>query len=168
VSLQSRPAAADSHEVDEDVETASRTTTRAARRINADPTSTALLLAGPAALELWPGVRRVGESAGRAVVATELTGWPTSATVRALPPQRTPTAFVTRFEWVGAGLPVTTGELTLGYAPGVDGTPSTSAQLTLHSDSVVGSRVDPAALQHLADGFLANLAQAAESRSHAA
>ena len=152
-----------------------RTRTRVVRRIGADPTSTALLLAGPAALELWPGVRRVGEVNGRALVEAELElsrqeseRVPTAASVRALPPQRTPTSFVTRFAWTGPGLPVTEGTLTLAYAPGADGAPSTHAALTLDSDGLEDSRVDAAALGAMAEGFLANLARAAESRNRAA
>ena len=145
---------------------------RVARRVGADPTSTALLLAGPAALELWPGVRRVGEVNGRVLVEADLDpledGVPTAASVRALPPRRTPTSFVTRFAWTGPGLPVTDGVLTLGYAPGADGAPSTSAELALHSTGVAASRVDPHDLRVMAEAFLANLARAAESRSRAA
>lgn len=151
------------------------TRTRAVRRIGADPTSTALLLAGPSALELWPGVRRIGEVGGRVLVEAELTPArdepgraPTAASVRALPPRRTPTAFVTRFAWSGPGLPMTDGTLTLGYAPGADGTPSTHAALTLDSVGVVGSQVDSRTLSAMAEAFLANLARAAESRSRAA
>jgi hypothetical protein len=133
-------------------------TTRASRRIAADPTSTALLLAGPTAMELWPGVRRVGDAGGRVLVEAELpsVASPTSAAVRALPPRRTPTSFVTRFEWAGPGLPLTAGELTLAYAPGADGTPSTFAAL------------EACALQSMAEAFLDNLALAAEQRSSAA
>ena len=142
---------------------------RVARRIGADPTSTALLLAGPAALELWPGVRRVGEVGGRVLVEADLdTRQPTAASVRALPPRRTPTSFVTRFAWTGPGLPVTDGVLTLGYAPGADGAPSTSAELALHSTGVAASRVGPHDLRVMAEAFLGNLARAAESRSRAA
>ena len=149
------------------------TRTRVVRRIGADPTSTALLLAGPAALELWPGVRLVGEAGGRVLVEAALSpeepdAVPTAASVRALPPQRTPTSFVTRFAWTGPGLPVTEGSLTLAYAPGADGAPSTSAALLLESTGVVGSRVDAAALSAMAEEFLANLARAAESRNRAA
>lgn len=148
------------------------TRTKVARRIGAEPTSTALLLAGPAALELWPGVRRVGEVGGRVLVEADLDpaadGAATAASVRALPPRRTPTAFVTRFAWTGPGLPVTDGVLTLGYAPGADGAPATSAELALHSTGVAGSRLDPHDLRVMAEQFLANLARAAESRSRAA
>lgn len=149
------------------------TRTRVVRRIGADPTSTALLLAGPTALELWPGVRLVGEAGGRVLVEAALSpeqdgAVPTAASVRALPPQRTPTSFVTRFAWTGPGLPVTEGTLTLAYAPGADGAPSTQAALVLDSTGVVGSRVDAGALTAMAEEFLANLARAAESRNRAA
>jgi hypothetical protein len=104
--------------------------TRVTRRILADPTSTALLLAGPTALDLWPGLRRVGEAAGRVLVEfevpvsrSEAERAPAPAAVRALPPRRTPTAYVTRFGWEGDGLPGTTGQLTLAYAPTAGGTP---------------------------------------------
>ena len=46
------------------------TRTRVSRRIAADPTSTALLLAGPTAVDLWPGARRVAEGDGLVVVDT--------------------------------------------------------------------------------------------------
>jgi hypothetical protein len=153
-----------------------RLRTRVTRRICADPTSTALLLAGPAALELWPGVRHVGEAGRRALVEAELPAPPyralcvvpqTAATVRALPPRRTPTSFVTHFEWSGPGLPPTTGELTLTYLAG-GATPATAASLWLDSADVDGSRVDRDALSAMAEGFLANLARAAERRSTAA
>jgi hypothetical protein len=149
--------------------------TRVTRRIQADPTSTALLLAGPSALDLWPGLRRVGEAGGRLLVEVELQvarsegeRRPTAATVRALPPRRTPTAYVTRFEWDGPELPGTTGQLTLAYAPTGDGTPVTHAVMTLDSTGLDGSDVDQLALATLAEGFLANLAHAAEARSRAA
>lgn len=152
-----------------------RTRTRVVRRIGADPTSTALLLAGPAALELWPGVRRVGEVGGRALIEADLAAAreqsarvATAACVRALPPQRTPTSFVTRFAWTGPGLPVTEGTLTLAYVPGLDGSPSTHAVLALDSDGLERSRLDADALRAMAEGFLANLARAAESRNRAA
>ena len=142
---------------------------RATRRIAADPTSTALLLAGPSALELWPGVRRVAEVAGRALVETELrpageAPRPTAASVTAQPPRRTPTAFVTRFSWTGPDLPVAVGVLTLTYAPGGQGTPSTAAELVLDLEGLEDSRLDDGALTALAQGFLVNLARAAEDR----
>ena len=145
------------------------TRTRVSRRIAADPTSTALLLAGPTALELWPGVRRVADVSGRVVVETDLTPVRSlAASVRALPPRRTPTSYVTRFEWTGPGLPATTGELTLGYAHGVGEAPATAAALVLDSDGLEGSALDGSTLTEMAAGFLANLAAAAETRSSAA
>lgn len=148
---------------------------RVARRIAADPTSTALLLAGPTALELWPGVRRVGDVGRRALVEAELALapapgelFPTSASVTAHPPQRTPTAFVTRFSWSGSELPEATGVLTLTYGPGGHGTPSTGAELLLDVQELEDSRLDAASLTAMAGAFLGNLARAAEQRRSAA
>lgn len=144
-----------------------------ARRICADPTSTALLLAGPTALELWPGVRRLGEVGGRVLVEAQVAPGrqhlpATAASVTARPPRRTPTAFVTRFSWAGPGLPVTAGVLTLTYAPGGEGIPSTHAELVLDVAGLQDSRVDLAGLTAMAEGFLANLAAAAQARRRAA
>lgn len=143
---------------------------RADRRIAADPTSTALLLAGPAALDLWPGVRRVGAVDGRVLVEADIPEQrrSTAATVLVEPPRRTPTSFVTRFEWAGPALPRTSGELTLTYAPGGDDGPSTAARLVLDSDDLAAGVLSQEALQGLADGFLDNLRELAESRSRAA
>jgi hypothetical protein len=133
--------------------------TRVERRIAADPTSTALLLAGPGALELWPGVRRVGAVADRVLVEAEIPQQrlSTAATVRVEPPRRTPTSYVTRFEWVGPSLPRTSGELTLSY-----GDAATEAVLVLDTEAEASLP-----LQELAEGFLDNLARLAESRSSA-
>lgn len=145
-----------------------RVTTRTTRRIAADPTSTALLLTGPAALELWPGVTRVGDAGRLALVETELpSSRRTAATVRALPPRRTPTAFVTRFHWSGPDLPGTSGELRLTYADGDPG-PATLAELVLDSSDLATSELDGRALEQLSAGFLENLSRAAEERSEAA
>lgn len=144
------------------------TRTRTTERIAADPTSTALLLTGPAALELWPGVRRVGDAGGLALVETDLPSERrTAATVRALPPRRTPTAFVTRFQWSGPDLPGTTGELRLSYARGEEA-PATLAELVLTSDGLEDTELDAEVLTALAQGFLGNLRRAAEERSSAA
>lgn len=141
----------------------SRHRTTAHRRILADPTSTALLLAGPSALELWPGVRRVAQAGGRAVVEAELASHPhAAATVRALPPRRTPNSYVSRFQWTGIGLPSTDGELTLAFLPTAAGTLETEATLVLDSAHPLAD------LEPMATGFLANLAEVAELRSRAA
>lgn len=149
--------------------------TRVARQIDADPTSTALLLAGPTALDLWPGVTRVGEVGGRVLVEARLREvshssddpMTTAAAVRALPPKRTPTSYVTKFAWTGPSLPVTTGELVLSYAPGSPG-PATTAVLTLDSEGVPVSALAADDLQAMCEVFLDNLARAAEERSRAA
>ncbi|MEO6205015.1 MAG: hypothetical protein ABIO67_06505 [Mycobacteriales bacterium] len=147
---------------------------RATRRIDADPTSTALLLAGPTALDLWPGVRRVGEVGGRVLVEADLRddavdalGTVTAATVRALPPRRTPMSYVTTFAWTGPGLPVTDGELVLTYALG-SLRPGTTAVLTLDSVGLAQSALLASDLVRMADVFLDNLARAAEARCQAA
>lgn len=167
--------------------------TRVARRIEADPTSTALLLAGPAAVELWPGVRRVGELDGRLLVTTEpvpddvpdpvRTPPGTLVAVSALPPRRTPTAYVTQFSWSPAGLlgptgragspaagPAVRGRLTLAYAPTGDGTPVTHAALELDTAPTGGGAAVPdlPTLTAMAERFLDNLARAAELRNRAA
>ena len=141
-----------------------------ARRIGADPASTALLLAGPTALELWPGARRVGEVAGRALV--EISTWPgarhLTAAVTARVPQRTSTGFVTRFSCTGLGLPVVDGVLSLSYAPGGEGVPSAHTELVLEVTGLGGSRLDLAGLTAMAEGFLRNLSVAAEARRRTA
>lgn len=149
--------------------------TRVTRRIAADPTSTALLLAGPTAVDLWPGVRRVGELDGRVLVESAADGGPdgsgdrrTLVTVDALPPRRTPTAYVARFSWssaAGADQLAASGRLTLAYAPTGDGTPVTHAVLELELEA---SALGEPALARMAEGFLANLARAAELRNRAA
>lgn len=142
---------------------------RLVRHIAADPTSTALLLTGPAAIDLWPGVRRVGDAGGRALVETARTdtGGPTAASVRALPPRRTPTAYVSRFDWAGPGLPATSAVLTLAYAPTRDGVLTTHAALELESELPLAA-ADQARLRARATAFLDNLGRAAERRSEAA
>lgn len=143
--------------------------TRVVRRIAADPTSTALLLAGPSAIELWPGAHRVGEAGGRTLVEAELAAAPaTAASVRALPPRRTPTSYVMAFDWAGPGLPATSGTLTLAYAPASDGTLSTHAALQLQSTGLADSCLSETDLRAMATGFLDNLGRAAEFRSRAA
>ena len=152
----------------------------ASRRIAADPTRAALLLAGPAALDLWPGVRRVAEVGRRVLVETDVptadgTELPVAAVVTAEPPRRTPTAFVARFSWTCSALPPVDGVLTLSYAPGGDGVPSTTASLRLdveppHDTSTASpTAADRTALLHaMAQGFLENLAGAVEQRRSAA
>jgi len=153
------------------------------RRIAADPTSTALLLAGPTAVDLWPGARRDGEVDGRVRVTAALPGLAvlpggrlgappdsqadsrtagaTEVLLTALPPRRTPVSFVTRFAWAGSvDVPDVDGTLTLRY----DGPLATRAQLDLRTDG----DLEPAGVGGMAGEFLANLAAAAEARATAA
>lgn len=145
---------------------------RVSRRIAADPSSTALLLAAPTAVDLWPGVKRVGEADGRVVVEVPPPSGerPALVSVRALPPRRTPTAYVTRFAWAGNGHPETSGRLMLVYAPTAEGTPVTHAVLELEvsGDPDGAPRYRERDLVAMAEGFLANLARAAETRNRAA
>ncbi len=141
--------------------------TRAARDIAADPTSTALLLASPAAVELWPGVERVAEAGGRVLVEVETEGRPrTAATVSVEPPRRTPTSYVVPFAFSGPDLPSTSGTLTLAYGPG-SAVPGTRAVLELRSTGLAdAARAER--LQALAARFLERLGRAAEQRARAA
>lgn len=137
------------------------------RVIAADPTSTALLLAGPTAFDLWPGVTRVAPGLVDAVLA----GRAARVRVRARPPRRLPTSYVTRFEFAGDGLPETTGTVTLSYAASPDLPVATAATVSLTWEPAGGAgeraRV-AAAFRAMAGGFVANLAAAAEARADAA
>lgn len=148
---------------------------RVSRTIAADPTSTALLLAGPTAIDLWPDLRRTGEQDGRVLVETALAtvGESSTGRVRALPPRRTPTSYVTSFETTAPSTPPTTtrGTLTLTYAPSAgDGLVNTRAVLELSVDGADARENGPVdlRLRAQAKGFLANLAVAAEARNRAA
>jgi len=146
-----------------------RARTRVTRRIEADPTSTVLLLAGPSAVDLWPGVRRTGEDRDRVLVAVPAPGGAgeeVRLAVRALPPLRTPTAYVTRFAWEGDDVAPVTARLTLAYRPTGTGTPATHAALEL--DVADDAPYGGPALAGMAEGFLENLARAAETRNRAA
>lgn len=71
--------------------------TTVSRQIAADPTSVALLLADPTSAELWPRLSR-REPAGAAGDVVDIAVGGTEAELRVLPPRRTPTAFVLRFD----------------------------------------------------------------------
>jgi len=145
------------------------TRTRVTQIIVADPTSTALLLAGPTAMELWPGLRHVAEVSGRVVVEAHVAqDRAAAASVRALPPKRTPTSYVTRFEWAGPGLPACTAELTLSRTTTDTGEQGTLAELVVAGSGFEGSVLDHVTLRRMAAGFLSNLARAAELRNRAA
>ncbi|HEX8001835.1 MAG TPA: hypothetical protein VF519_03985 [Mycobacteriales bacterium] len=139
---------------------------RAERRIAADPTGTALLLAGQTAFDLWPGATRL-DGAARLDGATLLVRVPrrpaARVAVRARPPRRLPTSYVTTFR-VDGDLPETDGTVTLTRAWQGE-RPATDAVLTVTWD---GDARLAGPLRAMADGFLANLAAAAEQRSFAA
>lgn len=120
----------------------------ATRTIAADPTSTALLVAGPTASESWAH---------------------SSATLRVQTPWRTPTDYVSRLVISGPALPEASGLLTLGYAD-AGGVVRTTASLRLDYALVPGT--DPAAiaarLHALAEDLLDVLATLAEERAFAA
>lgn len=150
---------------------------RVERSIAADPTSTALLLAGPSGLDLWPNVERVHQLPDRLVAETDVATFtarrPIRVDVRLEPPQRLPLAYVMRFEASGPGMPDTTGVLTLTYEP-YRGRLGTSALLRLDYSLATGEgrlldRWRAASeLRGLSETFLDNLATAAESRADAA
>jgi hypothetical protein len=150
------------------------------RRIGADPASAVLLLAAPGSAELWPGVTLEAAQPGDHIVvrvdllpdAAALVGItePVIAEVRAEPPQRTPTSFVTRFSFAAPMVPMTTGTLTLTYANAEDGDgTATVAGLTFSVAAEPFATPDfLTALERSARAFLDNLATAAEERSRAA
>ena len=150
------------------------------RRIDADPASAVLLLAAPAAAELWPDVELEAAEPGDHIKlrialppnAAELVGItaPITAEVRAEPPQRTPTAFVMRFAFSAPMVPMTRGTLTLTYAHADDSEANTTVARLMFSVAA-----DPFAtptfltmLERSARTFLDNLAATAEERSRAA
>ena len=110
-----------------------------ARTIAADPASVALLVADPTGEQLWPDVH-------------------------AVPPQRTPTAFVAVLR-LGEGDSAAPATLSLGYADSRDGVRATRAALRIVGDDEVGRG---AALREHGTRFLDRLAAAAEARSCAA
>jgi hypothetical protein len=120
-------------------------------------------------MDLWPGVQRVAPARRGLLVETQLPSRPhVAATVRAQPPLRTPSSYVTRFAWDGPGLPAADGTLTLSFVPAEDGTNETEARLVLEVEAASGTALDDLTLREQAKGFLANLATAAETRSRAA
>ena len=87
------------------------TTVTATRTIPSDPASTALLLSGPSALGFWPGVQHVDGLLSPLSAQAAIAGSARRLVVRAEPPRRTPTAYVTSFRVEAEGLPSASGEL---------------------------------------------------------
>ena len=120
--------------------------TAVTRTICADPTSTALLLGGPTALERWSRI---------------------DVTVRLQSPWRTPTAYVSRVVVSATGLPDAVGLLTLAYDGADSGPVRTAAALRL--DWVAPDAVAIGAqLRDVAESLLDALAAVAEERAFAA
>ncbi|MDX6275493.1 MAG: hypothetical protein QOJ92_2703 [Frankiales bacterium] len=144
--------------------------TRVSRRIVADPTSVALLLADPATVELWPRLHRSAASLQRdgdvGLVTIEVGS--SLGELRLRPPSRTPTAFVLRFD-VDCGIassgPVAgatqrvEGRLVLSLVSPGAGAPATEAVLDLTADRDLAED---------AAEFLGRVARAAEQRARAA
>ena len=126
---------------------------RVSRRIAADPTSTALLLASPTGAACWVSSRGYR-----------------LATVRVCPPLRTTEAFVSRVELSGADVPDASGVLSVRHPlAGVRDGVTTAELRVQYAGTRGGRRADgAAALRALAGEFLAGLADAAEERAFAA
>jgi hypothetical protein len=150
------------------------------RRIAADPASAVLLLTSPASAELWPGVALESAEPGdhiklRVVLPPDAAAFvgiaqPITADVRAEPPQRTPTSFVTRFSFVAPMVPNTSGTLTLTYthADDTDGSATIARLVFAVASEPFATPEFLTALERSAKTFLDHLAAAAEERSHAA
>lgn len=132
--------------------------TEVSRDVAADPISTALLLTSAEALEWWPGLRveRGAAELGLVVPAILTAGRSAeSVDIEALPPRRTPTAFVASFRVTGGSYGPTEGAVTLARQPA-------GTRATVQLDSPRGD-LEPSARR-----FLSRLAKAAEGRASAA
>lgn len=138
-------------------------TVRSSRLVAGDATSTALLLSGPSALDLWPGLRRVHDAPGHydalGPVGDDAVR---RLVVRADPPRRTATSYVTRFSVTGEEVPAASGELRVSGSWAVDH-PGATVELWLASDAW-----DPTLERHISsavEAFLDNLAQLSDRYS---
>ncbi len=130
------------------------------RSIAADPTSVALLLNGPAAGELWPGVVEVDSSSARLALRARVPGRGTvDARVTVTPVRSMPTSYGATFTIESDALPPMPGRLNLSYeSPG-------SARRTTRAVIVIDYRGPyPERLRRLAQRYLDNVAAAAETR----
>ena len=155
------------------------TTVTATRVVPGDPASTALLLAGPSALEFWPGISRVEGLISPVSAVAALAGDENRrVVVRAHPPRRTPTAYVTTFSVDADGLPSASGVLRVTRqdwvgtptvpeqqkAADVVSGPAATIQLELRSDVDYDAGVERE-IAAAAREFLDNIAEFA-GRSH--
>jgi len=155
-------------------------TVTATRIVPADPASTALLLAGPAALDFWPGVIRVQGVTSPVQVHASLAGDEARRIIiRSQPPRRTPTAYVTEFSADPDGLPTATcrlrvtrqgwlsdlgSDLAAGFDPAAG---VTAVRFELHTDIDYDALLEQE-IAAAAERFLDNIAAFAESRAGAA
>lgn len=138
-------------------------TVRSSRRIAGDATSTALLLSGPSALDLWPGLRRVHDAPGHYAALGPVGDDPVGpVVVRADPPRRTATAYVTRFFVVGDQLPEASGELRV-HGSWAGDQPGASVEVSLTSDG--WDLALERQMSTAVEGFLDNLARVSDSYS---
>src|SRR3954470_17700581 len=106
------------------------TTVTATRVVPGDAASTALLLAGPSALEFWPGITRIDGLASPISVCASLAGErERRVVVWSQPPKRTATAYVFTFSVDADGLPSASGVLRVTRQDWV-GTPTVPEQKT--------------------------------------
>jgi len=138
-------------------------TIQSSRRIPGDATSAALLLSGPRALDLWPGLHQVHTAPGRYAALSPVGDDPLApVVVRADPPQRTATAYLTRFHVTGNRLPQASGQLRVRSSWHA-GQPGTDVEV-----SIAGDGWGPALHQQMStavEGFLDNLAHATGGNS---
>lgn len=119
-------------------------------------------------MEMWPGLRRIGTVDGLVRAEAPVLSDTADVLIRAEPPRRLPTSFVTTFAFTAteanqAPVPDSDGTLTLQYSER-DGEVSTHAvlELTARTDGSL------CPIHQLAEGFLDNLRIAAELRATAA
>lgn len=141
----------------------------ASRQIAAHPSSVALLLAVPAAVDLWPAAKQVAaetdipSASRRVTMAARLPdGQPLFLTLDVGRPERSGDGFLTGFSFAGPGVPHTFGEIRVSPAVG-----GSQVSVVLHWKGGI-DRLVRTDLEAQADGFLAALVEAAERRSLAA
>jgi hypothetical protein len=141
------------------------------RQIAAHPSSVALLLAVPAAVDLWPQAKQVAAdvdipsatASRRVTMAARLPdGQPLFLTLEVGRPERSGDGFLAGFSFAGARVPHTFGEIVVKPAIG-----GSQVSVTLHWKGGI-DRLVRTDLEAQADGFLAALVEAAERRSLAA
>ncbi len=133
-------------------------TVEAERRIAADPGSVALLLTGPAAGQLWPGAVRVQAAPARLQLRTRVPGrGKVDAEVTVGAPRTMPTSYRAEFRVDSDQLPPIRGRLDLSYDT------SLAPARTRASLEFDYGGDHPDRLRRLAQAYLDNIAQAAES-----